>query len=191
MKKFMILLMLLSLTTSVEAKQHIKKVKSNHQQISEKKEILTNKQKEILKVALNTAKKDGLRNPKILPGIIMHESKAGNAKNFRTSRHKPSYDQTVGLGQIKASTAKSVLEENPDLKAKMKSSNIKSELANNDLFNIAIASRYLKYLSKHSKSDSHLIAAYNLGNSYGIKNPDKLPYVRSVRHEMIFLSNFL
>lgn len=181
MKQFIVLLLLLSVFNGVEAKQKSsKKVKSTH--IT----ALSNDQRKILTSAYTVAKNDGLKNPKILPGILMQESAAGSAKNFRTSKHKPAFDQTVGLGQIKLSTAKSILKENPDLKSKMKSGDLKRELAHNDSFNISIASRYLKDLSKSVHTDSHLIAAYNLGlgGAQHLKNPDKLQYVRNVKNHM-------
>ncbi len=150
---------------------------------SYKNEPLSVNQKNILTLAYNTAKEDGLRQPEVLAGIIYQESKAGEAAKFRTSKHKKACDQTVGLGQIKTKTAKSVLKRFPELKQKfgIPDSQVGTALAHNDKFNVAIASKYLVYLSTMYKGDE-LIASYNMGEG-GVKklrNPSKLPYVKSV-----------
>jgi hypothetical protein len=155
---------------------------------------LSDQQTDVLKMAYLVAKKDGLRNPAILTGIIMQESKAGTADKFRTARHKRQVDQSVGLAQIKASTAKGVLAENPDLRTtfKVADANIKQKLATDDKFNVAIASRYLKSLYHIKNDDMWVIAAYNRGPGNVGKAPWKLPYVRLVYNhiktlQMIFV----
>lgn len=150
---------------------------------SYKNEPLSVNQKNIITLAYNTAKADGLRQPEVLAGIIYQESKAGEAAKFRTSKHKKACDQTVGLGQIKTKTAKSVMRRFPELKQKfgIPDSQIENALAYNDKFNVAVASKYLVYLSTMYKGDA-LIASYNLGEG-GVKklrNPSKLPYVQVV-----------
>lgn len=150
---------------------------------SYKNEPLSVNQKNIITLAYNTAKEDGLRQPEVLAGIIFQESKAGEAAKFRTSKHKKACDQTVGLGQIKTQTAKSVIRRFPELKKKfgIPDSQVGTALAHNDKFNVAVASKYLVYLSTMYKGDA-LIASYNMGEG-GVKklrNPSKLPYVKSV-----------
>lgn len=150
---------------------------------SHKNEPLSVNQKNIITLAYNTAKEDGLRQPEVLAGIIFQESKAGGAAKFRTSKHKKACDQTVGLGQIKTGTARSMLKRFPELKQKfgIPDSQITNALANNDKFNVAVASKYLVYLSTMYRGDA-LIASYNMGEG-GVKklrNPSKLHYVRMV-----------
>jgi hypothetical protein len=150
---------------------------------SHKNEPLSVNQKNIITLAYNTAKEDGLRQPEVLAGIIFQESKAGEAAKFRTSKHKKACDQTVGLGQIKTGTARAVLKRFPELKKKfgIPDSQITNALAHNDKFNVAVASKYLVYLSTMYRGDA-LIASYNMGEG-GVKklrNPSKLHYVRMV-----------
>lgn len=155
---------------------------------------LSDQQTDVLKMAYSVAKKDGLRNPAILTGIIMQESKAGTADRFRTASHKRRVDQSVGLAQIKADTAKGVLAENPDLKTTFNvsnGSNIKQKLATDDKFNVAIASRYLRSLYKIRNDDTWVIAAYNRGPGNVGKTPWKIPYVRLVYNHMKTLQTII
>lgn len=147
---------------------------------------LSEDQQSILKRAYKVAKKDGLNNPAILPGIIMQESRAGDANKFRTSRHKSRKDQSVGVSQLLASTAKSVINEYPELKQEFKVSDkitevdIHRRLATDDNFSIAIASKYLKTLYHIKNDDTWVAAAYNRGPAKVPKTPWKLEYVRLV-----------
>jgi hypothetical protein len=154
---------------------------------------LTLKQKQLLTSALETAKKDGHKDPYLLPGLIMHESTAGTAEKFRTARHKPSYDQSVGVAQILPGTASGVLKRHPDLKGLMKSKNVASELANNDKFNVAIASNYLNDLVKGDPrigmSNAYIVAAYNTGHF--VKKPEKMKYVKLVQKSTSFVRKSL
>lgn len=146
--------------------------------INDTNQSFNSNQKAILRTAYSTAKQEGLKNPVILPGIILHESGAGTAAKFRTSKHKAAHDQTVGLGQIKTGTAKAVLSKHPEIKQYMRSRDIQHELAYNDLFNIYVAALYLKDLQEDAHSDNQLIAAYNLGHVP--KKPEKMGYVKLV-----------
>ena len=176
MKNLIMLFLATSLTvSSVEAKEDTLKKKVKHDQSIE----LSSKQKQLLTTALDTAREDGHKNPFILPGIIMVESKAGTAKKFRTAKHKPSYDKSVGLAQIIASTARGVMKRHPEVKSAMKSKDLDYELANNDRFNIVIASKYLNDLSEFTHGEAQLIAAYNTGHV--VKRPERMSYVKLVQ----------
>jgi len=201
MKYFNVLILALLLTNSAEARTKHEKISHNiaakHtvkiienirnnkkqqpltiQSSSEKDEHFNTTQKAILRTAFTTAKQEGLKNPIILPGIILHESGAGTAKKFRTSKHKAAHDQTVGLGQIKTGTAKAIISRHPELKQHMHSKDVQHELAYNDKFNIYVAALYLKDLQEDAHSDNQLIAAYNLGHVP--KKPEKMGYVKLV-----------
>jgi hypothetical protein len=161
------------------SKQHI----AHHK--PDKTHSLSDNQKRVLHTAYNIGKADGLKNPAILSGIILQESKAGSQPNFRTSRHKKAIDQTTGLGQIKVGTAKGILKQYPELKQKMKSNNLAHELAFNDEFNMSVASKYLKSLYEIRHDDDFVIAAFNQGPGGVSKRPWKLPYVKSVKNHII------
>jgi hypothetical protein len=201
MKYFNVLILALLLTNSAEARtkhakishniaaKHTAKIIENIrnkkqpllttiQSSSGKDETFNTTQKAILKTAFTTAKQEGLKNPIILSGIILHESGAGTAEKFRTSKHKAAHDQTVGLGQIKTGTAKAVIARHPEIKQHMHSKDVQHELAYNDLFNIYVAALYLKDLQEDAHSDDQLIAAYNLGHVP--KKPEKMGYVKLV-----------
>lgn len=178
MKYFIMLVVLASTLTvsNVEAAQKQKRV-----------ENFSLHQKHILTTAYNLAKEDGLKNPYILSGILLVESNAGKGKKFRTSKHKPLYDKSVGIAQILPSTAKMILKRYPNLRNKMNNKGLNSNLANNDSFNISLASKYLVELSKKNHSDAQLIAAYNLGHS--IKKPEKMFYVKKVQSQIRNIQN--
>ena len=182
MKNLIMLFLATSLTvSSVEAKEDKSKKKVHHDQSIE----LTSKQKQLLTTALNTAKRDGHKNPYLLPGIIMVESKAGTALRFRTAKHKPARDQSVGIAQIIASTAKGVIKRHPEVKQTMGNKGLEYELAHNDLFNINIASNYLNDLAEITHSDAQLLGAYNTG--YVVKQPERMHYVKKVQKEILKL----
>lgn len=147
-------------------------------------------QQSVLKMAKEIGEKDRLRNPEVLSAIILHESGAGTAKKFRTATHKKSYDQTVGLGQIKATTGALVLKKFPELRKEHKlTGNMMTDLGYNDKFNIAIASKYLVMLcEKRNCSDDWLIAAYNKGGNNVPKKPWMLHYVQLVMSKMKLLT---
>lgn len=150
---------------------------------------LSDYQRSVLRTAYTIAQSDGIKKPEILSGIILQESNAGIAKNFRSSKHKRACDQTVGLGQIKVGTARAILREYPDLKQhyNVNDRNLYVALATNDKFNVAVASKYIKSLSETYKSDEALIAAYNLGEGGArhVKRPGSLSYVKSVKKHIL------
>lgn len=163
--------------SNVEAKE------KNHKQVvhkhSRESVELSSLQKHNLSIAFNIAKSDGHKNPYLLPGLIMVESTAGAGQKFRSARHKPRRDQSVGIAQIIASTARSVVAHHPELKKHIGNRGLAYDLANNDVFNIHIASAYLSDLSKNTHSEAALIAAYNTGHI--VRRPEKMAYVRKVQ----------
>jgi soluble lytic murein transglycosylase-like protein len=177
MKYFYMLFLAATITVStVEAKETHRKIVQKHVKLHEE---LTLSQKQILTSAFNTAKKEGNYNPLILPGIIFVESTAKGGPKVRSTKHKPVYDKSVGLAQIIAGTAESVIKDHPELKRHMKSKNLAHELAYNDTFNIMVANSYLSDLSQFTHSDAQLIAAYNTGHI--VKKPERMGYVKKVQ----------
>lgn len=151
-------------------------------------------QTNIIKSAVRLAKEDGFKKPKVLGAIVMQESKAGTAHLYRTANHKKSFDKTVGLGQIKAPTARHVLNAYPELieqfnisKAQLNSNSfLLKKLGFDDNFNLAIASKYLIMLYKIKPDINWVIAAYNMGpgNAMHVKHPEKNEYVKLVNSHL-------
>lgn len=170
-------------------KHDVSKGESGRHLTKNDKQPLSDYQRNILNTAYTIAKRDGIKKPEILSGIILQESKAGLAPKFRTSKHKSAKDQTVGLSQLKDSTARAILKQFPELKTqyKINEDKLHEALANNDEFNIAIASKYIKMLYDQFKSDDMVIAAFNMGPA-GVKKVDKpwkLEYVKYVRNHIL------
>ena len=149
---------------------------------------LTPRQVEILKIAYQIAKEDGYRNPEILQGLILQESKAGGLKSYRVAGHelgaKTQYTKYYGVGQIKLIAAKEVLKKHPEMWKFMQTREDEEIIANlilNDEFNIRIASKYLLF-ANNGKVDNMAITAYNQGQA-GAKNlnPDTWHYTVKVR----------
>lgn len=112
------------------------------------------------------ASNDGY-DPAILQSILLQETDAGRASNFRVSNSGS--NAVFGVMQLKLDAAKDVLEHFPSLYKKYNFSTrsadeIKANLILNDSFNIEIASKYLVILkSRYNIADDNLLAAYNRG----------------------------
>ena len=178
-----------NLETIEEQKGSGSKKHSKKESISSKEELLPN-QEEVIKTAVKMSIEDGFLKPKILAAIIYQESKAGTANLFRTASHKGSHDQSVGLGQIKAETARHVLRAYPELIVNFNISNkqlnsnsyLVKRLGYDDKFNLAIASKYLIILYKIKPNINWVIAAYNMGpgNAMQLSHPETYEYVKLV-----------
>jgi hypothetical protein len=126
------------------------------------------KQTIILTAAHQIAQKDGHPNPKLLQGIALKESKAGD---FLPSPRQQMYAPQYGIMQVKTVAARAVLDaENlwSSFGFRTRSNDeIKIRLINDDNFNMTVASKYLKYLRAqyNIKSETSLLCAYNQGPS--------------------------
>jgi len=124
---------------------------------------LTDNQKDLLNLAFTIAKKDGHEYPHLLQGIIFLESRAGEV---RTGKKPTSY---YGVGQIKVGAARDVLNRFPKMKARFgpalkTDEQIKKRLIEDDVFNLAVASKYILIMKTYGfKTARQLALAYNQG----------------------------
>lgn len=130
----------------------------------------------ILNFAYDVAKKDGIKNPEYLQGLLMQESRAGGVASFRVAGHtlgnKPD-DLYFGIGQIKLKAAQDVMKAYPELWSYLQTKTdheLQARLILDDQFNVRVASKYLLLMGVNN--DSNLgITAYNVGAG-GVKLVD-------------------
>lgn len=128
--------------------------------------VMTSQQKELLNYAYEIAKADGMKQPQYLQGIIMQESKAGGMAEFRVAglTNKPG-DRYFGIGQIKLSAAKAVMQKHPEMWKHLQTNTeeeLQARLILDDKFNIRVASKYL-LLMGINKDATFATTAYNRG----------------------------
>jgi hypothetical protein len=146
-------------------------------------ESLTEKQSKILTSAYKIAKEDGHKNPELLQGIILQETKAGAMKSYAVAGQEFGLklgERYYGLGQIKLSAAKHVLSKYPEMRKEYNfqtsmDEEIIAKLIENNDFNMAIASKYLKILKDDHgfRDDAAIAGAYNQGPSGAKKHVDE------------------
>ena len=128
---------------------------------------MTARQQGLLEVAYDTADRDGVVPPQLLQGILMQESRAGDAPNYKVAGLPG--DHYYGVAQIKLSAAKDVLKRFPGLYEQFgfqthADEEIVAKLIENDQFNIAVASKYLVILHSYGyHTPKALSVAYNKG----------------------------
>ena len=128
---------------------------------------LTGAQHLVLNKAYEQAKADGHRDPAIVQGVILQESRAGGMGNYKVAGNKG--DEYYGLGQLKVGAAREVMARWPDLWTKYKfqtrtDDELKANLILNSGFNIELTSKYLKLLQQqYGFSGRELVNAYNRG----------------------------
>ncbi len=136
---------------------------------------MTMKQAQILNTAFEIAKADGHKDPALVQGVLLQESRAGGADNYRVAG--PSKEPYYGVGQVKVSTAREVMREFPKLWAKYDfqtktDDELKAHLILNTVFNIEITSKYLRLLqTRYGFQGRELLNAYNRGPG-GVKDVD-------------------
>lgn len=145
--------------------------------------FLTDKQVQLLSLAQQIAEKDGQEEPKLLQGLLMQETSAGEA-NYKK---EAALNHCYGVLQIKIAAAVHVLTEFPELLTQFNVSltNKKAlikKLINDDEFNISVGSKYILILRKAGYSTMKQLAlAYNQGaGGAKRKNPNTFPYVKGV-----------
>ena len=129
-------------------------------------ENMSERQSKLLKMAYDIAKEDGHKNPEVLQGIILQETHAGTLKSYKVANPGP--NAYFGIAQLKVAAARDVLGRWPDLYETFgfhtkTDDEIKAYLILNDVFNLTIASRYLKILQDYGFRGAALIRAYNKG----------------------------
>jgi soluble lytic murein transglycosylase-like protein len=128
---------------------------------------LSNSQRQLLNAAYAIAKADGHKNPELVQGIILQESKAGAMSSYKVAGNPG--DQYYGLMQIKKEAALDVLKVYPELYKKYSfQTRTNDELVANLIltpkFNIEVGSKYLKILqTRYGFSGRELVNAYNRG----------------------------
>lgn len=133
---------------------------------------LTISQHMILNKAYEIAKADGHKHPELVQGVILQESDAGGAKDYKVAGNRG--DEYYGLGQLKLGATRDVMNRWPELWHKYKfqtrtDDELKANLILNQTFNIEVTSKYLKLLQKtYGFQGRELMNAYNRGPS-GVK----------------------
>ena len=136
-------------------------------------EDLSTKQNMLLNTAYAIAKEDGHKNPELLQGIILQETHAGGLKSYKVAGQEfglKTGERYYGVGQIKVSAALHVLGKYPEMWSDFNfqtktNDEVMAKLIENDKFNLAIASKYLKILKDDHgyKDDASAAGAYNQG----------------------------
>ena len=151
---------------------------------------LSHHQAELLSQAYEIAQKDGHKQPQILQGIILQESKAGDLKSYKVAGQEfglKTNARYYGVAQIKLDAAKDVLKSYPSMKEQFgfhtnTDEEVIAKLIENDKFNMSIASKYLLLL-RNAGYDTikQLAVAYNQGAG-GARNidPNKNQYSNGV-----------
>jgi len=158
-------------------------------------ENLSEKQHRILNAAYSMAKAIGLKKPELAQGILIQESKAGGLDSYKVAGQEfglKTNERYYGIGQIKLSAAKAVLNRFPHLWDKYDfhthtDEEVIANLIMNDLFNVEISTRYLKILSDdYGYEGDKLVAAYNKGPGgvREVSNPSTLHYVKEVKNHI-------
>lgn len=154
---------------------------------------LSAEQTAILEQAYLIAKEDGHKDPEVLQGILLQESRAGRLKSYKVAGQEFGLKTNLryyGIVQMKLSAARDVLKAYPELKEEfdIQTDTDEEVIANlilNDEFAISVASKYLIILNKryHIAPGNNMIAAYNQGprGSRKISDTSQFGYVKGVR----------
>lgn len=122
---------------------------------------------QVLRLAYAQAKADGHKDPAIVQGVILQESKAGDMASYRVVGIRG--NENFGLGQLKLGAARDVMALWPALWTKYSfhtrtDDELKANLILNQSFNIEMTSKYLKLLStRYGFQGRELLNAYNRG----------------------------
>lgn len=143
---------------------------------------VSTQQANLLVLAHQIAEKDGHKEPKLLQGLLMQETRAGADPNY-----KRALNRCYGVLQLKIAAAQDVLKAYPELATKYNidirnHGAIKKKLIHDDEFNLMMGSRYLLILRTYGYSTMKQMAlAWNQGAG-GAKrfNADTFPYVKGV-----------
>lgn len=136
---------------------------------------LTNSQHQLLNTAYSIAKADGHKNPELVQGVLLQETKAGAMASYKVAGTPG--DLYYGLGQLKIGATREVMSAWPVLWSKYKfqtrtDDELKANLILNQTFNIEVTSKYLKLLQqRYGYSGRQLVNAYNRGPS-GVHSVD-------------------
>lgn len=147
---------------------------------------LSNSQHQVLNKAYEIAKADGHKHPELVQSVLLQESNAGGARNYKVAGNRG--DEYFGLGQLKLAAARDVMNTWPELWVKYKfqtrtDDELKANLILNQTFNIEVTSKYLKFLQRtYGYSGRELMNAYNRGPA-GVKMVDAQQYYYAISAE--------
>jgi hypothetical protein len=136
---------------------------------------LTTKQHQLLNMAYQVGKENGLKDPEIVQAVLLQETHAGGMDSYRVANPGP--NAYFGPMQIKLSAARDVLARWPEMFARYNfhtrtDDEVKANLILNERFNIEVATRYLVILKReYGLSGRELMNAYNRGPG-GVKAVD-------------------
>lgn len=156
---------------------------------------LSAKQHQILNAAYSIAKAIGLKKPELAQGILIQESRAGGLDSYKVAGQEfglKTNERYYGIGQMKLSAAKAVMNRSPQLWDKYDfhthtDEELIANLIMNDLFSVELSARYLKILSDdYGYEGDKLVAAYNKGPGgvREVSNPSELNYVQKVKQHI-------
>ena len=130
------------------------------------------RQSQLLAMAYDIAKRDGLPWPQVLQGILLQESNAGAAHHYKVAGQeyglKPIH-RYYGVAQVKLSAAMVVLRRWPRMWTEFHfqthtDDEVIAKLIEDDTFNLSVASKYLVVLYDMGyTSMGAMAAAYNKG----------------------------
>lgn len=151
-------------TSVISAKSKIKG--GNYQFNVKLPDGLNRQQLDNLNLAYKIAKEDGHKNPEILQGVLLQETKAGGMQKYKVAGQEfGGSARYFGIAQVKLNAAIDVLKKYPELWRFMQTREPEEIIANlilNNEFNIRIASKYLLMVGENT-STKHAITAYNKG----------------------------
>ena len=161
----------------------------------EKEEIKKNKevkpttdfnkeQSELLIYAYKVAQHDGFKDPTLIQGIIMQESKVGTYKDYKVAGHefglKP-LARYYGVAQMKLNAAKDVLAKYPSLGKFKTEEELVANMITDKKFAVRLASKYLVMLGAKNEPKMLVAARYNRGKAGAeAVDPSTFPYSVSV-----------
>ena len=151
-------------------------------------EHLSPHQAQLLTMAYEIAKEDGHKQPQLLQGILLQETKAGAMNTYKVAGQEyglKTNERYYGIFQIKLAAAKEVLSKYPVVWKEFHfqthtDEEIIAKLIENEKFSTSIASKYLLILKQYGYNTiEQLSAAYNQGAG-GAKKVDPHTFHYSV-----------
>ena len=151
-------------------------------------------QRNLLTLAYHIGSKVGY--PETIQSILLQETLAGKLGNRIGDTNLPTLRRSYGVMQVKARTARDVLQKNPNFRKKyfpgfksakaIRDEEIIIELIQNDIFNIKTAALYFAHQRKRAKKWSTAVVAYNQGpRALTMKNPKQHDYYRKIVKRLI------
>lgn len=186
LSSFMMIPITQSTPTSVISVETVDGVKGGGFSIKLPKD-LSSQQAHRLEMAYEIAKEDGHKQPQLLQGILLQETKAGNMASYKVAGQEfglKTNERYYGLFQLKLDAAKDAMKAYPKLRKEFNfqtntDEEIIAKLIENERFNTSIASKYLLVLKKAGYDTmAQLALAFNQGAA-GAKSHDASTFAYS------------